>query len=112
MSAANEESLTQRQRYWLAHLRACESAGQTMQAYAQQSGVGVRSLYDAKKRLKRLGVLASPGVTEPVHFDRIEVAPQPPGRCRIELTNGVVVEMREVCDNGSLLSLLRTVSQL
>ena len=47
----------ERQTFWLEHLRAC--ADGSMTAYAEANGLNVRSLYGAKKRLKRQGLLGS-----------------------------------------------------
>ena len=112
MAAIEEKCLTERQRCWLRHLRACESSGKTMQAYALEAGIGVRSLYDAKKRLKRIGIWAPMRNAAPVRFDRVEVAAARFGRCRIELANGIAVEISEVFDSGTLSQLLRTVAGL
>jgi hypothetical protein len=58
MGSGKRRELTQRQRYWLEHLQACEALGQKMSAYAAAQGLGARALYDAKKRLMQQGVLS------------------------------------------------------
>ena len=47
--------LTERHRFWLEHLRACGSG--SLKAYAEKHALGVSSLYEAKSRLKRKGML-------------------------------------------------------
>jgi hypothetical protein len=47
----------ERQQYWLSHIEACQQQGISMKAYAQQSGIALRALYDAKSRLVREGAL-------------------------------------------------------
>ncbi len=53
----SERRLTARQREWLGHLRAAERSGETIKGYAARQSVSVQSLYQAGKRLRRLGVL-------------------------------------------------------
>ena len=54
--------LTSRQRYWLAHLQACTTAGKTIAAYAKEQGLQATTMYAGKKVLVNKGVLPS---TEP-----------------------------------------------
>ena len=58
MRDVDGQKLTERQRYWLEHLRACEKAGKTMQAYAIVRWREVRACDGAKKRVGRRVVLA------------------------------------------------------
>ena len=86
-------SLTDRQRFWLEHLRACGSG--SLKAYAEAHGLELGALYEAKSRLKRKGALdaAAP------RFARVQCDPAssppsaPPSVCRIHLCNGTVVEV-------------------
>ncbi len=45
----------------LAHLRSCEKSGETLKSYAERKGLSVRSLYDAKKKLRVHGIVAPHG---------------------------------------------------
>ncbi len=86
--------LTERQQFWLDHLRACTRGRQTLKAYAAEHGLDVGALYEAKSRLKRKGVL-SPAAISP-RFVRIEqpaVVGSVPPLCRVHLRNGAVVEV-------------------
>ena len=88
---SQEPHLTERQRFWLEHLRACGSG--SLKAYAEAHGLDLRALYDAKARLKRKGAL--PGVA-PARLVRVERPPQrpvDPAYCRVHLANGVAVEL-------------------
>lgn len=82
--------LTEHQRFWLEHLRACGSG--SLKTYAEAHGLELRALYGAKARLKRKGVLA----VAPARLVRVERASAPPlspTLCRVHLSNGVSVEV-------------------
>ena len=82
-------SLTDRQRFWLEHLRACGSG--SLKAYAEAHGLELGTLYEVKSRLKRMGALDAPAT----RFSRVqcETPSAPPSVCRVHLCNGTVVEV-------------------
>lgn len=88
---SQELCLTERQRFWLEHLRACGSG--SLKAYAQTHGLDLRALYDAKARLKRKGALAPSAPARLVRVERARHRPAEPGYCRVHLGNGVAVEL-------------------
>ena len=51
-------TLTERQRFWLEHIRACGNG--SLKAYATVHQLDIRLLYEAKSRLKRKGALGAP----------------------------------------------------
>ena len=56
-----------RQRFWFDHLRAWQAQGSSLRAYAAANGLSSSSLYRARRRLERRGLLsgreeARPGV--------------------------------------------------
>ena len=63
MDQHDEASLTERQQYWLKHLRACEAAGKTTIDYARAHGINVKTLYSARKVLAEKGTLPHPKAT-------------------------------------------------
>lgn len=93
MSSADK--LTERQQFWLEHIRACGTG--SLKAYAEAHDLRVGSLYEAKKKLRRLGVLEEPcaraASSRFVRVSRESVSPSPPTMCRIHLRNGTVVEV-------------------
>ena len=105
--------LTSNQREWLEHVEACVSSKETLKGYAERCGVNLKTLYMAKSRLKRLGVLdGEAGGVHDVRFVRVSPASvvcAPPG-CRVEFPNGVSVEV--AATPGSLEAVLRSVSGL
>jgi hypothetical protein len=64
----NSTTLTERQQYWLKHIRACDAAGQTTINYARAHGINVKSMYSARKALAEKGTLPCP---EPGRFQRV-----------------------------------------
>ena len=59
MSEPEHTDLTERQRYWLKHIRACEAAGQTAVEYARARGIKVKTLYSPRKTLADGSAMAS-----------------------------------------------------
>ena len=113
MRVMSEQSLTERQRYWLEHLRTCKAAGVTMQAYASEHGIDVRSLYGAKKRMVKRGVLAAEKRSGGVEFSRARVlGAAAHGDCRVQFPNGITVTFSDTLDGRALSRILGTVATL
>ena len=98
--------LTDRQQFWLEHLRACGS--RSLKAYAAEHGLSISALYEAKSRLKRKGSLAQ----TPARFVRVQrdAPPRTAAVCRIHLRNGTLVEV--ACDPEHWPRLLGSVAAL
>jgi len=60
-------ALTDRQRYWLEHVQACEASGKSMVEYAASQDIAVRDMYAGKKTLVKNGILPGP---QSVRFQR------------------------------------------
>ncbi len=100
--------LTERQRYWLEQVRACEASGKTVAEYASEQGISAQALYAGKKLLVRKGVLPR---TRPLRFQRVQVAGIPVGNeWRIQLPNGVSVFCSGEVDAGVLATILGTAA--
>ena len=100
-------ALTERQQYWLKHLRACEAAGQGMKAYALCEGLDVKALYAWKKTLVKKGVLPR---TRPSRFQRAQLAPVMESRWQVQLPNGLSVLFAGTVDAGTLGMVLNTAA--
>ena len=128
MSEKNE--LTERQRYWLTHIEACDQSGLSARAYADEHGLKVNSLYNARHLLKAKGVLRGTGAEQPqrvqstqpepkTRFQRVVVRPEEEPEadvpafcasgssqgiapCRIHLPNGVMLEVMTATDTAAL----------
>jgi hypothetical protein len=103
-------TLTERQRYWLEQVRACEACGKTVAEYAAEQGFSAQAMYAGKKLLVRKGVLQR---TRPLRFQRVQVAGAAvDNEWRILLPNGVTVSCSGVVDAGTLAMVLATAAAL
>ncbi len=110
MNVAEEMKLTERQRYWLEHIRACEASGKSVTAYAAEHGFRVGAMYAGKKALVRKDVL--PGTAQR-HFQRVQTAAVgSDSEWRIRLPNGVSVDFSGTVEAGSLSTVLKTAADL
>ena len=95
-----ESELTERQRHWLGHLRAAQQKDEPLTVYAEQRGLSVSSLYEAKRHLREAGVLAvasGPRTPERVTAKFVSVS----ARERVRSVNGTVLRVR--LSSGALL---------
>jgi len=100
--------LTERQRFWLKHIQACEASGKSIVAYAATQNIAARAMYAGKKTLVRKGVL--PG-THPTRFQRVQVMAAPvSSQWRIQLPNGVSVAFAGEVDARTLTTVLSTAA--
>jgi hypothetical protein len=109
--------LTLAQRKWLGHLRAAERSGGTIKEYAAGRSLSVQSLYQAGKRLRRLGVLESrtrrrPETATPafVKVERTAARRETGPAWRIRLPSGVIFESSAPLAHDALLSLLTALA--
>ena len=87
----SKAQLTERQQFWLGHLRVCREQGQTLRGYAKAHGLSVSGLYTAHSTLNSRGVLSEPAPSAPT-FVPVRIAPDG-AAFRVHLPNGVVVEV-------------------
>ncbi|MEO5366927.1 MAG: hypothetical protein H7831_11365 [Magnetococcus sp. WYHC-3] len=106
-----EEGLSDRQRYWLDHLRCCQSEAGTITGYAGAHGLSLPSLYFWKRKLTAMGLLEGAGGVRS-RFQRLELTTSSPASaCRIRFPNGLTVEWSG--QGGEVLtSVLRSVAAL
>ena len=112
MERINEASLTERQQYWLKHIRACDDAGQTSIDYARANGINVKSLYSVRKGLVEKGTLPP---RKAICFQKVQtpvVRSHPDSQWRIQLPNGVVVAFGGDIDTSTLSAVLGTAASL
>ncbi|MDO8864283.1 hypothetical protein Q6D67_21685 [Haliea sp. E1-2-M8] len=103
-------ALTERQQFWLEHLRACAKANQTTKDYAQAHGLSVKAMYTARKDLAQRGT-PKRSITAP--FARVQVAPSPPTtQWSVQLPNGTTVNFSGAVDGQSLSAVLNAAASL
>jgi hypothetical protein len=108
MTIAEEITLTERQRYWLEQVQACEASGKTIAEYAKAQGLDAKAMYAGKKALVRKGVLPR---TRAVRLQRARVVSTSlGGEWRIELPNGVLVAFAGPVDASALSLVLNTAA--
>ena len=110
-----ERQLTERQRYWLKHLRAAARKAEPLAEYAEHHDLSVSSLYEAKRRLRHAGLLeAATAVKTPEQtapsFVRLAVR-KPSSMAelsslRVRLGSGTVLEWSEAPQGEALRELL------
>ena len=106
MDDSHNISLTDNQRHWLEHLRACEASGKGIAAYAAERGLDVKAMYTGKKTLVKKGVLPR---TRRRRFARAQVKTAVTDNAwRIQLTNGVSVAFSGAVDAQTLRTILVT----
>ncbi len=113
----SERRLTARQREWLGHLRAAEHLGETIKEYAARRSLSVQSLYQAGKRLRRLGALEprarrrrETATSAFVRVERTATRRETGPAWRIRLPSGVIFESPAPLAHDDLLSLLTALA--
>ena len=103
-------ALTDRQRFWLKHIQACEASGKSIAAYSAELGIAARAMYGGKKVLVKKGVLAT---TRPARFQRVQVMEATVGnQWRIGLPNGVSVAFAGEVDTQALTAILHSAASV
>tara|TARA_R110001592_G_scaffold357416_1_gene660511 strand:+ start:65446 stop:65781 length:336 start_codon:yes stop_codon:yes gene_type:complete len=108
----NGTTLTERQQYWLKHIRACEAAGQTSIDYARAHDISVKSLYSARKELASKGRLLR---SQSTVFQKAQVVNNPrslESQWQVQLPNGAVVAFSGAVDAAILSLVLNTAAVL
>jgi len=103
--AARETVATERDRYWLDHEERQAASGLTAKAYAAEHELSLHAFYQARKRLRKLGLLSaattrrSPkperkGAGQAVSFAKVEFRPPATSSAefRLSLPGGAVLE--------------------
>lgn len=107
--------LTERQQYWLEHIRACEAAGQSTLEYARAHGFESRAMYKARQLLVEKGVwsIKKAGRQKLPRFQRAQVSGVPAdNQWRIQLPNGVVVAFGGEVNAKALSAVLKVTAAL
>ncbi len=110
-----EKDLSERQRYWLKHIRAAEHQGEPLKTYAKRLGLSAHSMYEAKRRLRGYGLIAPAPHRQaaPSRFTRVAVEPLQTSlviSLRVRLASGALLEWSEAPQGDALRELIGLVS--
>ena len=86
-----KSAVTERQQFWLDHIKAAEAGGGTLVDYAAKHDLKVRDLYEWKRKLTRRGLL--PGKRVSRAFVPVSMSSVPRSVCIVMLRNGVQVQI-------------------
>ena len=116
MTQQDTQHLTDKQGHWLKHIQACDSAGISIKAYAEQQGIELKTLYYWKKTLVKKGVL--PRSRKPrapaASFQRAQIIDResPDKQWHIRLPSGIQIGMTGAVNEVELALVLKTVIHL
>jgi len=110
MDKAQEDSLTERQSYWLKHVRACETSGKSVADYAEAHDINAQAMYAGKKMLVKKGILPR---THANRFQRAQLTHMAVSHdWRIQLPNGVSVVFSGTVEAQTLRTVLNTAASV
>ena len=112
MARTDDCSLTERQQYWLKHIRACDASGQTSIDYAREHDINVNSMYSARKALAEKGTLPP---AQSIRFQKVRVmgsSPASDSQWNVQLPNGLTVSFGGTVDAATLSLVLSTAAAL
>jgi len=110
MDKAQEDSLTERQSYWLKHVRACETSGKSVADYAEAHDINAQAMYAGKKMLVKKGILPRAHSNS---FQRAQVTGIAVSHdWRIQLPNGVSVAFSGAVEANTLSTVLNTAAAI
>ena len=110
MNQETKAALTERQRYWLEHVRSCESSDISIAEYCATHDLRPQSMYAGKKKLVEKGVLCR---THQLRFQRAQIVDSCiANEWRIQLPNGSVVSFAGGIDVQALTTVLTVTARL
>lgn len=101
--------VTDRQQYWLNHLKSAEANDGTLVDYAKAHQLKPKDLYQWKTRLIQRGALPDPA--KPSGFVRVS-SPVAHPRISLVMPNGVRLELHGDLSSGTVQALVRAASEL
>jgi hypothetical protein len=108
----SDTPITERQQYWLDHIRAAEAFDGSIADYARSEGLKPKELYSWKGILARRGLLGTEAAAESqTGFVRV-IAPSRPLGMSLVLPNGVRLEWHGDLGPEQLEALVLTASRL
>ncbi len=109
--AKRQSKTTDRQQYWLNHIKAADASQGTLVAYAAAHDLKVKDLYQWKTTLSRRGLL--PVKAAKRAFVPVATSPAAPAAsCSISLPNGVRLQFTGELDAASVSEILTAAHAL
>lgn len=113
---------TERDRFWLEHEAAAAKSGQSAKAYAAEHDLSLHAFYQARKRLRALGLLPKPSTSprdtkappgKPVAFSKVAVSAPRSARAdfRLSFPNGLTLEWSGDELPGPVIALVERLAQ-
>ncbi|MCP3662769.1 MAG: hypothetical protein GY696_09770 [Gammaproteobacteria bacterium] len=102
--------MTECQRYWLLHVKAADASNGTSVAYAKAHDLRLKTLYQWKSKLIKLGLYKGdkqPSNFLPVRLESSKVSNTP--ACTIYLDNGARIELSDALDHRTLRTVITSV---
>ena len=93
--------------FWIEQLRASERSGLSLHAFAQSQGLNAHTAYQWRKRL---GGESRSAATQRWARVQVEPAQRSGARYRVQLPNGIAVEISGTLDEDELGRVLRVVA--
>ena len=106
----SNDSLTEKQRFWLEHLKACEQSGQLMRQYAKAHELKATAFYNWKSVLRRKGVLGERPAESRLFRKAQVVDGRALGRCRVVLPTGLALEFDNSAEPAWVAELVRALA--
>ena len=107
----SNKPITERQQFWLDHLKAADDQGMTLVAYAKDNDLKVKDLYQWKTSLTRRGFWAASTVTKSADFVAVKTK-SPSTLCSLVLPNGIRLEFQGALSSDLIKTMVNTASQL
>ena len=106
--------LTERQRFWLEHVRACDTAGQSTLEYAKAHGFESRAMYKARQLLVEKGAWSIKKADRKAsRFPRVQVrSASVDNPWQVQLPNGVTISFSGDVNAKALSVVLKTAAAL
>lgn len=106
----SEKAITDRQQYWLDHIRSADASDGTLVEYAKAQGLKVKDLYQWKTLLARRGVIAGKA-DKPKAFVAVRESVTA-SKAALVLPNGARLEFSGDVDVETIKSLVAAASAL
>ena len=96
--------ITSKQSEWLQHVKAADTSDDTLADYASRHDLSVKTLYQWKTKLIKLGLYVSTSSFVPIR----QVPSEPHSACKVTLANGACIEFAGALDGSAIRSIIRS----